>query len=84
MAATGVPGTTSSPYTPETSAHPDENTLRQFGAPFAPFRGKIERLNRVVEGFLSEVALENPKTLEQLNDLTLAKISPSHIVEFED
>lgn len=31
-------------------------------------KGKIERLNRVVDGFLNEIALENPRTLEQLNE----------------
>lgn len=40
-----------------------------YAKPYAPeSKGKIERLNRVVDGFLSEIALENPKTLEQLNE----------------
>lgn len=40
-----------------------------YAKPFSPeSKGKIERFNRVVDSFLSEVALDNPKTLEQLND----------------
>ncbi|MBS4054086.1 MAG: hypothetical protein KGZ64_04865 [Thermaerobacter sp.] len=31
--------------------------------------GKVERFNRVVDSFLSEAALEKPKTLERLNEL---------------
>ena len=32
-------------------------------------KGKVERLNGVIGSFLNEVALEKPKTLEQLNTL---------------
>lgn len=40
-----------------------------FARPYSPEgAGKIERFNRVVDGFLDEVALEAPKTLEELND----------------
>ena len=39
-----------------------------FAKPYSPeSKGKVERLNRVVQGFLNEVALEKPKTLERLN-----------------
>jgi putative transposase len=39
-----------------------------FAKPYSPeSKGKVERLNRVVQGFLDEVALEKPKTLDQLN-----------------
>ncbi|QQE77832.1 DDE-type integrase/transposase/recombinase [Alicyclobacillus sp. SO9] len=31
-------------------------------------KGKIERLNRTIDTFLSEVSLNNPQTLEQLNE----------------
>jgi putative transposase len=41
-----------------------------FAKPYAPeSKGKVERFNRVIDSFLSEVALEKPKTLEKLNDL---------------
>jgi putative transposase len=35
----------------------------------AESKGKIERFNRVIDGFLAEVALEKPQTLDQLNSL---------------
>jgi len=39
-----------------------------FAKPLSPeSKGKIERLNRVIDSFLSEAELEKPKTLEQLN-----------------
>src|SRR5690606_12923992 len=42
-----------------------------FAKPYSPeSTGKIERFNRVVDGFLSEAALEKPKTLERLNELS--------------
>jgi len=37
--------------------------------------GKVERFNRVVDSFLSEAALEKPKTLERLNELFWAWLS---------
>lgn len=41
-----------------------------FAKPYSPeATGKIERFNRVVDSFLSEAALEKPKTLERLNEL---------------
>lgn len=40
-----------------------------FAKPYSPeATGKVERFNRVVDGFLDEVALEKPKTLDQLNE----------------
>ena len=40
-----------------------------FAKPYSPeATGKVERFNRVVDAFLSEVALEKPKTLERLNE----------------
>jgi putative transposase len=41
-----------------------------FAKPYSPeATGKIERLNRVVDSFLSEAALEKPQTLDKLNQL---------------
>lgn len=41
-----------------------------YARPYSPSsKGKVERLNRVVDAFLGEVALEKPKSLDQLNDL---------------
>lgn len=41
-----------------------------YAKPYSPeATGKVERFNRVVDGFLSEAALEKPKSLEQLNSL---------------
>lgn len=41
-----------------------------FARPYSPeSTGKVERFNRVVDSFLSEAALEKPKTLERLNEL---------------
>lgn len=40
-----------------------------FAKPYSPeATGKVERFNRVIDAFLSEVALEKPKTLERLNE----------------
>jgi transposase InsO family protein len=39
---------------------------------------KIERWNRTVEEFLQEVRLESPRSLEQLNGLFRAWLSPDH------
>ncbi len=40
-----------------------------FAKPYSPeATGKVERFNRVVDAFLSEVALEKPQTLERLNE----------------
>ncbi len=41
-----------------------------YAKPYSPeSTGKVERFNRVVDSFLSECALEKPKTLERLNEL---------------
>jgi putative transposase len=41
-----------------------------FAKPYSPeSTGKVERFNRVVDSFLSEAALEKPKTLDRLNEL---------------
>lgn len=41
-----------------------------FAKPYSPeATGKVERFNRVVDAFLSEVALTKPQTLERLNEL---------------
>ncbi len=41
-----------------------------FAKPYSPeSTGKVERFNRVVDAFLSEAALEKPKTLDRLNEL---------------
>ena len=40
-----------------------------FSKPYSPeATGKIERFNRVLDGFLNEVQLEKPKTLDGLNE----------------
>ena len=41
-------------------------------------KGKIERFNRTVEEFLQEARLENPQTLECLNDLFRAWLSEGY------
>ncbi|MFC0229687.1 DDE-type integrase/transposase/recombinase [Bhargavaea ullalensis] len=41
-----------------------------FARPYSPeSKGKVERFNRTVDGFLAEAALEKPKSLEELNRL---------------
>jgi hypothetical protein len=41
-----------------------------FARPYSPeSTGKVERFNRVVDSFLSEVALEKPQSLDKLNEL---------------
>ena len=41
-----------------------------FAKPYSPeATGKVERFNRVVDAFLSEAALEKPKSLDKLNEL---------------
>lgn len=41
-----------------------------FARPYSPeSKGKVERVNGVIDSFLSEVELEKPKTLEHLNAL---------------
>jgi len=41
-----------------------------YAKPYSPeATGKVERFNRVVDSFLSEAALEKPKTLDKLNEL---------------
>jgi putative transposase len=50
-----------------------------FAKPFSPeSKGKVERLNGAVQGFLDEVALEKPKTLEQLNTWFQVWLSECH------
>lgn len=40
-----------------------------YAKPYSPeSKGKIERLNRVIDGFLDEVKLERLKTLDQFNE----------------
>lgn len=40
-----------------------------YTKPYSPeAKGKVERFNQVVDSFLSEVALEKPKTLQRLNE----------------
>ena len=42
----------------------------QFARPYSPeSTGKPERINRVIDSFLSEAALEKPQTLDKLNQL---------------
>jgi putative transposase len=41
-----------------------------YAKPYSPeATGKVERFNRVVDAFLSEAALEKPKSLDKLNEL---------------
>lgn len=41
-----------------------------YAKPYSPeSTGKVERINRVVDSFLAEAALEKPQTLERLNSL---------------
>jgi putative transposase len=41
-----------------------------YAKPYSPeATGKVERFNRVVDSFLSEAALEKPKSLDKLNEL---------------
>nr|WP_248928737.1 DDE-type integrase/transposase/recombinase [Paenibacillus hamazuiensis] len=50
-----------------------------FAKPYSPeSTGKVERFNRVVDAFLSEDALEKPKTLERLNELFQVWLSESY------
>jgi transposase InsO family protein len=50
-----------------------------FAKPYSPeSKGKVERLNGVVQGFLSEVQLEKPQTLDQLNMWFQAWLSECH------
>ena len=50
-----------------------------FAMPYSPeSKGKIERLNRVVQNFLNEVMLEKPKTLDRLNTWFQAWLSECH------
>ncbi|MFB5763719.1 DDE-type integrase/transposase/recombinase [Paenibacillus medicaginis] len=40
-----------------------------YAKPYSPeSKGKVERFNQIVDSFLSEVALEKPKTLARLNE----------------
>lgn len=50
-----------------------------FAKPYSPeSKGKVERLNRVVQGFLDEVVLEKPKTLDHLNTWFQVWLSECH------
>ncbi|WP_027092669.1 DDE-type integrase/transposase/recombinase [Cohnella thermotolerans] len=50
-----------------------------FAKPYSPeSKGKVERLNGIVQSFLSEVALENVKTLDQLNTWFQVWLSECH------
>ena len=50
-----------------------------FAKPYSlESKGKVERLNRVVQSFLAEVALEKPKTLDRLNTWFQAWLSECH------
>lgn len=50
-----------------------------FAKPYSPeAKGKVERLNGVVQGFMNEVALEKPKTLEGINTWFQAWLSECH------
>jgi transposase InsO family protein len=50
-----------------------------FAKPYSPeATGKVERFNRVVNSFLSEVALEKPKTLDKLNELFQVWLDPCY------
>lgn len=41
-----------------------------FARPYSPeATGKVERFNRVVDGFLAEAALEKPQSLDRLNEM---------------
>lgn len=41
-----------------------------FAKPYSPeATGKVERFNRVVDGFLAEAALEKPQSLNRLNEI---------------
>lgn len=45
------------------------NIRLSFAKPYSPSaKGKIEYFNKRIDSFLSEVALDKPKTLEELND----------------
>lgn len=50
-----------------------------FAKPLSPeSKGKVERLNGVIESFLNEVALEKPKTLDRLNTWFQVWLSECH------
>lgn len=50
-----------------------------FAKPYSPeSTGKPERINRVVDSFLSEAALEKPQTLERLNELFWVWLEECH------
>lgn len=53
-----------------------------FTKPYSPeSKGKVERLNGVVQGFLNEVSLEKPKTLERLNTWFQAWLSECYQIK---
>jgi transposase InsO family protein len=48
-----------------------------FTKPYSPeAKGKVERFNRTVDSFLSEVAIDKPQTLERLNEQLIQAIHP--------
>lgn len=51
-----------------------------YARPYSPeAKGKIERLNRVVDDFLGEMALEKPQSLDQLNELFQVWLSECYL-----
>jgi putative transposase len=47
-----------------------------FTKPYSPeSKGKVERLNGVIQGFMNEIQLEKPKTLDRLNNWFQAWLS---------
>lgn len=51
-----------------------------FAKPYSPeATGKVERFNRVVDAFLSEAALEKPKTLNRMNELFQVWLSECYL-----
>lgn len=51
-----------------------------YARPYSPqSKGKIERLNRVIDHFFGEIALEKPKSLDQLNELFQVWLSECYL-----
>jgi putative transposase len=50
-----------------------------FAKPYSPeSKGKVERLNGIIDGFLNEIALAKPQTLDRLNSLFQAWLTECH------